>query len=134
MSESILKISEASIIALHALMELAKNKDRLLSVKEMAEKLDVSANHLSKVLQRLCKVGFVKSIKGFNGGFRICIEPEELTFMEIYEMFDGKLRDANCLLHKVPCKKNCIFGTMVATINTEVREKFSNTTLAELIK
>ena len=133
MSDSILKISEASIIALHAMMELAINKDKLLSVKEIAEKLDISANHLSKVLQRLCKAGFVESVKGFNGGFKICINPAEHTFMEIYEIFDGKLKDANCLLHKVACKENCIFGELISSINVQVREKFENTTLAELI-
>ena len=134
MSDSILKISEASIIALHALMELAKCRDKLLSVKEIAERLNVSANHLSKVLQRLCKVGIVKSIKGFNGGFSLCVEPEDITFMDLYEIFDGKLKDANCLLRRVACKENCIFGTMLASISKEVRKKFKNTTLAELIK
>lgn len=134
MSDSILKISEASIIALHALMELAKNRDKLLSVKEIAERLNVSANHLSKVLQRLCKVGIVKSIKGFNGGFTLCVEPEDITFMDLYEIFDGKLKDANCLLRRLPCKANCIFGNMIASISSEVKGKFENTTLAELIK
>ena len=83
MGGSILKISEAATIGLHATIELAKNSDKLTSVKEIASKLDVSANHLSKVMQRLTKAGLVESIKGFNGGFRLSQNPEEITFLEI---------------------------------------------------
>ena len=84
MAGSIIKISEAASIAFHALLELVKTQDKLLSVKEIAARLEVSANHLSKIMQRLNKAGFIESIKGFNGGFRLSIDPKNLTFLEVY--------------------------------------------------
>lgn len=133
MSGSILKISEAASMALHAMIELAQNQDKLVSVKEISTKLDVSANHLSKVMQRLNKAGFIESIKGFNGGFRLAQNPDELTFLEIYELFDGKLKSSNCILDKHHCGEKCIFGDLVVSINKQVKERFEKTKLSDFI-
>jgi len=134
MSGSILKISEAASIALHSMIELAKSKDQLISVKDIAAKIDVSANHLSKVLQRLNKAGYIDSIKGFNGGFKLAVKPEKLTFLQIYELFDGKLKDTNCILARKECGNECIFGGLVASLTEQVKEKFQNTRLSDFIK
>ena len=134
MSGSILKISEAASIALHAMIVLAQNQNKLVSVKEIATKLDVSANHLSKVMQRLNKAGFIESIKGFNGGFRLSILPDKITFLEIYEIFDGKLKSSNCLLSHNECKNNCVFGDLLSSVNKQVKEKFQETKLSDFIK
>lgn len=134
MSNNILKISDAASIALHAMIELAQNQDKLISVKEISAKFDVSANHLSKVMQRLNKAGLIDSIKGFNGGFRLAVKPEEVTFLEIYELFDGKLRTTNCILQKHDCGDKCIFGDLIFSINNQVRERFERTKLSGFIK
>ena len=67
--ETILKMSEAVSIALHASALLASDPGTKLSNKQIAGRLHVSEAHLSKVLQRLVKVGLVRSMKGPKGGF-----------------------------------------------------------------
>lgn len=131
MSNSILKISEAASMALHAMIILAQS-DKLVSVKEIATKLNISANHLSKVMQRLTKAGFIESIKGFNGGFKLAVKPEKVTFLEIYETFDGKLKDSSCLLSN-NCASNCIFGDLIYSVNKQVRDRFEKTKLSDFI-
>ena len=134
MSGSILKISEAASIGLHAMIELAQNQDKLTSVKEISAKLKISANHLSKVMQRLNKAGFIDSIKGFNGGFKLLANPEDVTFLEIYELFDGKLRNTNCLLTGDRCGDKCVFGNLISSINKQVKERFEKTKLSDFVK
>lgn len=133
MSNSLLKISEAATIGLHAMIMLAKNQEKLLMLKTIAKALNVSPNHLSKVMQRLNKAGFIESIKGFNGGFKLAIEPEKVSFLEIYETFDGKIKCGNCLLTN-NCEKNCIFGDLISSVNTQVKDKFSQTKLSDFIR
>lgn len=134
MVNSLLKISEAASIGLHSMMELVKNQDKLLSVKEISAKLDVSANHLSKVLQRLNKAGFIESIKGQNGGFRLSVRAEDTTFLDIYELFDGKIKDCNCLLTKKACNDNCILGDLVSSVNKQVKERLAKTKLSDILQ
>lgn len=132
---SLLKISDAASIALHAMIVLAKNRDKMLSVKHIADELDVSANHLSKVMQRLVKSGLVNSIKGNGGGFRLSQNPEEVAFLEIYEAIDGKFKPSNCLLSQHECKPDeCILGDLVRSINTQVEEHFRGKKLSAFIK
>ncbi len=133
MSGSILKISEAASMALHAMIVLAKNQDKLVSVKDISTQIQVSANHLSKVMQRLNKAGYIESIKGYNGGFKLSVDSEKLNFLEIYELFDGKLIDTCCILAKHECKSNCIFGDLVSSVNHQVIERFKNTKLSDFI-
>lgn len=134
MSGSILKISEAASIALHALMVLAKNPDKLISVKEIAAQLNVSANHLSKVMQRLNKAGIIDSIKGYNGGFKMIGKLEDISFLEIYELFDGKLKVSNCLLSEKKCQGECVLGDLISSLNNQVKEKFRTTNLSDFLK
>lgn len=133
MSNSLLKISEAATIALHAMMMLAKNQEKLISVKTIAKAINVSPNHLSKVMQRLNKAGFIESIKGFNGGFKLTMNPEEISFLKIYETFDGKLKCGNCLLTN-NCEKDCIFGDLISSVNKQVKDKFTQTKLSDFIR
>lgn len=134
MAGSILKISDAAAIALHAMMVLALNQDKLVSVKEISTSLDVSANHLSKIMQRLTKAGYVESIKGFNGGFKLLVNAEDITFLEIYELFDGKLKDVNCLLSQKKCKTECVLGDLITSINRQVKERFRDVKISDFLK
>jgi len=130
---SILKISEAASIALHAMIILAKQQDKLVSVKDIANQLDISGNHLSKVLQRLVKAGLVLSIKGNKGGFKLAKNPETINFLEIYEAIDGKFTHSTCLLNKQACPQDCIMGDLICSINNQVEEFFQKTKLMEFI-
>lgn len=133
MSNSLLKISEAATIGLHAMIMLAKNHEKMLTLTVIAKSINVSPNHLSKVMQRLNKAGFIESIKGYNGGFKLAASPEEISFLEIYETFDGKLKCGNCLLTN-NCEKNCIFGDLIYSVNKQVKDKFEQTKLSNFIR
>ena len=62
-----IKISEASSLAIHAMVFLAAKPGEKLSTSYIASEIKVSEAHLSKVLQRLNKVGLVVSSRGPSG-------------------------------------------------------------------
>ncbi len=132
----IFNISEAANLAIHALTYLANNPDlQPISTGQVAEALDASDNHLSKVFQRLTKVGLVKSIRGPRGGFYLAWEPGDITLLEIYEAIDGVLGENSCLLDHPSCdRETCVFGDLVSNIQNKVNNHFKNTTLAHLIE
>ena len=66
---TVLKISEACSIAIHAMLVLATNADKTLLARDIASILHVSESHLQKVLQRLVRSSLVSSVRGPNGGF-----------------------------------------------------------------
>ena len=132
----ILNISEAANLGIHALTYLAKNQDgnTAISTVQVAKAYGVSENHLSKVFQRLTKMGLVKSIRGPKGGFVLAKEPVNITLLEIYEAIDGHLEsDTHCMLGTPTCGfDECVYGTLTKTVQEKVHTHFANKTLADL--
>ncbi len=131
---SVLKISDAASMGLHAMVLLAVEPERLMSNRDIANTLKVSPAHLSKVLQRLSKAGMVRSTRGPGGGFRLVKDREKLPLLKVYEAIEGRLRPRNCLLHTPVCGgKRCIFGGMLTKLNKEVRDYLAKNKLKDLV-
>ena len=129
---SILKISDAATLAIHAMTFLTLKQDKLLSNHELATTLGASEHHLSKVMQRLVKAGLVNSHRGPSGGFNLDTDPKKTTLLEVYEAIEGPLKPSTCLLGASVCNDNCMLGNLVASINQQVSDYFKNTTLVNL--
>lgn len=129
---SILKISDAAAIAIHTLVILDSEPEKLFSNKELATMLDVSDNHLSKILQRLCKARIVESIRGPKGGFTLVDGSSEKTLLEVYESIEGPVELSNCLLKKSFCTSNCLLGDFLVSINDQFKDYFMKTKIVDL--
>lgn len=131
--QTALRISEAASLALHSMALLASDSGRLHPAWRVAETLCVSEAHLAKVMQRLSKQGFVESVRGPRGGFRLAEGVEEATLLEILEAIDGPFEPSSCLLGKVVCRgRQCIMGELLRTVNDTVREYLAGTRLGEV--
>ncbi len=130
---SVLKVSDAASMGLHAMVLLAGRPGEVISTRQIAATLRVSPAHLSKVLQRLSKVGLVRSMRGPGGGFHIVKGRETLPLLRVYEAIEGRLAPQNCLLHAPACGgKRCIFGGLLKRLNKEVRDYLAKHRLGDL--
>jgi Rrf2 family protein len=118
---TLLKISDAAVIAIHAVDRMGGNRDRLHSASGMARALGVSYNHLSKVMQRLTKAGFVSPLRGPKGGFAVTKKAGRATYMDIIEAIEGPLLFSDCLMRTRVCgRTNCAISRLL----TETNRKF----------
>ena len=130
--QSVIKLSEGTAIALHSMIYIVKKDKETSSVKEIAQEFKISENHLSKILQRLVKAGYLFSSKGPKGGFVVNDEHKDASFLEIYEMIEGKFSDSACLFNRQPCQGGqCILGDFIIKINHEFREYFTNKKISD---
>jgi len=128
-----LKISEASSLAMHALGYLANSEDGPITSREIARRFEISEAHLAKVLQRMVKVGLLRSMRGPHGGFVLTRPPESVTLLEIFETIEGPFEPNQCLLSSAICDgDNCILGRIVLEANTVLRARLEETTLVEV--
>jgi Rrf2 family protein len=128
--ESILRISEAASIGLHAAALLAAS-ERPLSVAAIARRLGCSSAHLSKVLQTLSKRGLVQAKRGPSGGYTLSQPAAAVRLLAIYEAIEGPLPTSTCLLQETACDGRCLLGGLVAELNRTVARAFEGATLAE---
>jgi Rrf2 family protein len=131
----ILKISEASSLAIHGLGLLAAVTDRPLTTVEIAKVLDVSHAHLAKVFQRLARAGLVRSHRGPKGGFFLGKDAKTTTLLEIFESIDGPIAAEDvCSLSFPHCDASkCVVGRLVSDLTEKVRSVLSESRLSDLI-
>lgn len=131
--QSVLKISEAASLAMHAAAFLAASDGRTVTTKEIAEALGASEHHLAKVLQRLSKAGLVRSARGPRGGFSLAKAAADVSLLDVYESIEGRFGSGGCLFPEPICSgRKCIMGGLLETVGEDVRRRLAGTTLNDV--
>jgi Rrf2 family protein len=129
---SLLKISEAASLALHATAVMAGARGERVTARTMASFLGVSEAHLSKVLQRLTKAGLVRGTRGPRGGFRLTRPAGQISLRDVYEAVEGSLKVERCLLGVPVCgKKRCPVAGLFERLGNEMIKTLAKTTLSD---
>ncbi len=79
-----------------------------VSNKCLAEELDIPYHLVCKLMQMLCKAGFVKSCMGPKGGFFLARDPAEISLLEVIEAIQGRIVLNRCLLGANRCPKQAV--------------------------
>jgi Rrf2 family protein len=82
------KVQQSTLLGLYAVLELAKVDGEQMSAAEIANKFDVSINHLSKVLRILVKARLLQAVRGAGGGYRFSGNAKRTTLMDVIELFE----------------------------------------------
>ena len=119
-----LKLSEASSLALHTMAILTVFPEKL-STRKIAEILKASPHHLSKIMQRLVKIGMVESVRGPHGGFKLVKEAREINLLEIYEVIEGPFKTTECTI----CSESCMISNMLRKMEQDFIDLMSQTNI-----
>ncbi|MCD6182106.1 MAG: Rrf2 family transcriptional regulator [Candidatus Cloacimonetes bacterium] len=131
---SLVNVSESAYLALHGLAYIAQETPRRISVKLLAQKLHASEATMAKVFQKLSKAGLVTSVRGPGGGFELGKSPEEITFLDIYEVIERIVVLGGCPFGKTDCAfQYCIFNTQLNRINQDIYDTFKKITLQDFV-
>lgn len=82
--------------ALRTLMYLAANRDRLVTIQDIADAHDIAKNHLTKVVHQLGILGVVESLRGRNGGLRLGKEPGQINIGAVVRSTEPDFYMAEC--------------------------------------
>ncbi|MCC6202637.1 MAG: Rrf2 family transcriptional regulator [Gammaproteobacteria bacterium] len=88
-----MKLQRSTRLALYAVLELADQPEQQLSRTEIAERFDISSNHLSKVMRELGRQGLVEAVRGVGGGYRFVGNAKRTTLLDIIEIFEPHTLD-----------------------------------------
>ena len=93
-----MKISTKGRYALRLLLDIAQNQqDGFVSLKEIAERQEVSKKYLEQIIPLLSRAELLQTSRGYQGGYRLCRAPEDYTVYEILSMAEGGLAPVACL-------------------------------------
>lgn len=107
------------------------------SAKDIAEAYGIPAQLLAKILQRLTKVGLLKSHAGMNGGYALSRDPRSISAFEVIHAIDGPLfitscgvkGHASCDLHD-----SCTIKAPLARVNDSIAGVLKSISIEDLIE
>lgn len=132
-----MKISTKGRYALRLMLDLAMhNTGEAVSIKDIAKRQEISDKYLEQIISILNKGGFVKSIRGAQGGYMLKKAPQEYTVGMILRLIEGSLAPVSCVEEDGDiCKRqeNCATYVVWKKINDAVNDVIDHITLADLM-
>jgi Rrf2 family protein len=89
-------MTQFSNFAVRILMYTALREDRPSAVPEMARVYGVSYNHLKKAAAELCRLGYLETVRGRTGGFRLVKDPDTIRIGEVIRQTEGDVILVEC--------------------------------------
>lgn len=105
-------------------------------IKEIASRQEISAKYLEQIVAILSKAGYVKSIRGPQGGYRLTRKPEEYSLGDILRLTEGSLAPVECLegeTNQCPRAGECITLLFWKKLDKAIREVTEGYTLEDLL-
>ncbi|NQV18095.1 MAG: Rrf2 family transcriptional regulator [Armatimonadetes bacterium] len=133
-----MRLSRKSEYALLALIHLAKNFDiKLVTLKALSGQNDIPPKFLETILIFLKQAGYIRSVRGPKGGYKLAKSPDQIALAEIFRCIDGPLAPViSASLHfyeKSPIEKSKKLHTLLKEIRDYVSAILEKTTLKDLL-
>lgn len=105
----------------------------LAHVGEICDFYEISHNHVAKVVVRLTKLGYIRSVRGHGGGIQLLAAPEEINVAQVIRDFETSLRPVNCEDPKCRLLPGCKLKTVLFDAMDEFLKSTAKYTLADLL-
>ena len=120
--------------ALRAMADLAQH-DGWVSLGDVAKRQNISRKYLEQVISLMSKAGYVESLRGKGGGYRLTKKPEEYTLGQILRAAEGSLAPVACLdcTRGRPIMDSCSTISVWRDLGKVTSDYLNNKTLADIL-
>lgn len=130
-------ISTKGRYALRFLADVVRNQgDGRVALRDAAQRQEISEKYLEIVVKELVKGGFLQTLRGKGGGYRLSRAPEEIGVKEVLERVEGPLAPVACLEPSrgdCPRKADCPTLPLWQGLDRVIEEYLAGFTLADLV-
>lgn len=131
-----MKISTRGRYALRMMLDLAMHNDEYSPIKAIAERQEISNKYLEQIITVLSRAGYVKSIRGPQGGYKLARPANEYTVGMILRLIEGSLVPVACMEdnpNECPRSKFCATLDVWKQIDEAISNVVDNITLEGLV-
>jgi Rrf2 family protein len=134
-----MKLSTKSRYGLRILVHIAidnLNGKKLSQGRIIASKQNITDAYLEQIMIPLKRGGVVGTIRGCNGGYELRKSLEDITVLEIIELFEGTINLADCAKGNVKCKRveKCSTTNVWLDLSHIFREAARKITLESIVE
>jgi len=113
-----MKLTSYTDYALRTLQLAALRAPALVRVEDVANIHKLSKPHLVKIVHELGKAGYLETVRGRNGGFRLAQHPEDIIVGHVVRLTEGSLDVVECF----NCETNTCPLTGVCKLSTAIQQ------------
>ena len=132
-----MRISTKGRYALRLMLDLAiYNTGEPVSLKDIAARQGISEKYMEQIISILNKAGYVRSIRGAQGGYLLRKDPKEYTVGDILRLTEGSLAPVACVdegAEECEREKDCVTIRVWSMLNDAINNVVDNLTLEDLI-
>ncbi|HHV13096.1 MAG TPA: Rrf2 family transcriptional regulator [Clostridiales bacterium] len=133
-----MKISTKGRYALRLMLDLALNDTgEYITIKNIAARQGISEKYMEQIISLLNKAGYVRSVRGAQGGYRLAKEPAEYTVGMILRLTEGSLMPVDCIDEsRSDCKRHqgCVTREVWTELYEVINSVVDRITLQELVE
>ena len=134
MSYPYFQISKKSGYAIRGLLELALRGDEgPVNVRTLAQAQDIPIRFLEIILNELKQGGFVLSIRGKAGGYRLAREAEKITVGQVIQFLDRHMKAHGTAADVMPHHGDFVLSSMMDKVNRAVCDICDETSLKDMV-
>jgi Rrf2 family protein len=130
-----LKLTKKADYGLMAMKHLAEHVAQgACSAKDIAEAYGIPQEALAKILQRLAKIGLVRSQHGVNGGYTLTRDPKTISAFEVIKAIDGPLFITSCVTVRGECGQSdrCTIREPLRKVNESIEQVLKNIKISQM--
>jgi Rrf2 family nitric oxide-sensitive transcriptional repressor len=130
-----MRLASFTDYSLRVLIYLALKGEERSTVAEIAEKFQISKNHLVKVVHNLSTLGFIESFKGKGGGISLSISAAQINIGSIVKKLEQKSYIVECYSPSNGCaiSPSCKLKRALKLAEDEFFNTLSGFTLEDMI-
>lgn len=133
-----MRISTKGRYALRLMLDIAENaSDKPVSIRDIAARQGISDKYLEQIISLLNGAGYVRSVRGPQGGYLLRRRPEEYTVGMILRLTEGTLSPVSCVEEDAPpCERmeGCATFKLWQRLNDAISGVVDHVTLADLME
>ena len=132
-----MEISRRTDYGVRVIVDLAAlPKDSRASTSDIADRQNIPAPFLAKIISQLSLSGLVSTYRGSGGGVSLARPASEITLLQVIEALDGPLRLNRCAIEPDACPRNghCPVHHIWAQAQTDLTSLLRSTTFDALVK
>ncbi len=123
--------------AIRIILYMAQQGVQVTTAKEVAAQLGMTYSYFNKIASKIKRLGFIESVQGPKGGYRLAKDAAEITLYDIVEAMEGSICINRCLEEDGYCSRNaipsCLVHRIFESIQYKTIEMLSGTRICDLI-
>ncbi|MBF0485602.1 MAG: Rrf2 family transcriptional regulator [Candidatus Omnitrophica bacterium] len=129
-------LARSTDYAVRALLYMAPKRGEVVSTSDLDRDLKLPRPFMRRILQVLQKQGYLSSVKGHKGGFRLLMAPGKIRLIDLMRAFQGEISLGDCLFKKkvCGCVKTCPLRHEIKDLESVVLGRLSNITISRLMQ